>query len=641
MNNFTNTKRIRPALIGFTLLCSFAAATSVSANTAALWRFEDGAAGSPVPHGERDALVGEDAVVDVSGNGNHLRTWTEDTAPLYITDVPFHPVPQTGEENTLALQFGPGRDVYTDGKSLNTRQFTEWTIEASFKADRVDLYQTIVGKDGNPIGFAPPVFLKVLAHDSRLELGMVDGAGNFLTVVSDDPLVPGEWYDVAGVATEWELTLWIKGPGDADYVMQGFAPTDIEGAFLNNAEGFDRTWSVGRGMWEGNITDWFRGVIDEVRISGSALLPSQFLGTSGSNSGSVHTLAHWRFEEGTAGERVPGPSVGMDAVADLSGNGNDMRTAGAESAPGYVADVPFNPVPQTGQTNNRALSFTPNQDIYTIDKPINSLEFEALSVEASFKANVTEAWQIIVGKDGQPFQPDGVSLHGVPPFMLKTMGGGPEIMGRLEAGLVDSTGAFHSIISTNPLVPGEWYSAAVTASATEMAYYLKGPGDGDYVLQGTRDITGAFTRPDDYASPEDYARSWTVGRGMWAGGIADWFNGTIDEVRISTVALGPSEFLAAGEGGGGEPFDIADLEARAVVVQRVENGEPRDYFGIELWSPEPEAYDLEASADLLDWQAASFISEVVGNENGRTRLRLTTDIPVDMNNKHFLRVRIN
>ena len=30
---------------------------------------------------------------------------------------------------------------------------------------------------------------------------------------------------------------------------------------------------------------------------------------------------------------------------------------------------------------------------------------------------------------------------------------------------------------------------------------------------------------------------------MWDGGIADWADGAIDEVRISDVALSPSQFL--------------------------------------------------------------------------------------------------
>lgn len=634
MNTSIKPDRFRATLLGLATLCLFAVTSSLFASTAALWRFEEGTADSPVPHGERDATIGEDAVVDMSGNDNHLRTWNEDTAPLYVTDVPFDPVPQSGASNGLALQFGPGRDIFTDGKSLNTHQFNEWTIEVSFKADRVDLYQTIVGKDGNPTDSPPPVFLKVLAPNSHLELGLVDGAGTFQTVLSDQPLVAGEWYSVAATATQWELSLWMKGPGDSDYVLQGFFPTDIEGAFFNTAEDFNRTWTVGRGMWNGNLADWFRGEVDEVRISSRALQSSEFLGTSGGSTDSTDTLAHWRFEEGTAGERVPGPSAGEDVVVDLSGSGNDMRTWGADTAPTYVTDVPFNPVPQSGQANDLALSFAPWRDIYTADKPINSLEFHELTVEASFKANVTDAWQVIVGRDGQPLQPDGVSLHGVPPFMLKTMGGG-DLIGHLEAGLVDSTGAFHSILSVDPITPDEWYSAAVTASSTDMAYYLKGPGDEDYVLQGTRVIKGAFTGPDNYASPEDFVQNWTIGRGMWAGGNADWFNGTVDEVRVSTIALAPSAFLAAQ---GAVAFDPADLESRAVLVERMENGTPVSYLGLEVWDVAEGSLQLQASPDLGGWQDTAFTSEVIDPFGGsRDRLRLTSEIKVDEHGRYFLR----
>jgi hypothetical protein len=637
MKTLTNMTGVRSAVVGLTLLSAFASTSSLPAGTAALWRFEEGPLGSAVPHGVRDASIGQDAIVDISGQENHLRTWDVNSAPLYVTDVPFHPVPQTGAANNLALAFGPGRDVFSDSKALSTHQFSSWTIEASFKADRVDLFQTIVGKDGNPIGGAPPVFLKIL-NNGHFELGLVDGAGTFQTVLSDFPLIPGEWYSVAGTATQWELSLWIKGPGDSTYVFQGFMPTDINGAFYNTAADFNRSWTVGRGMWGGALVDWFRGVVDEVRISSRVRPPEEFLGTSGSGNGLTDTLAYWRFEEGVEGERVPGPPLSSDEVVDLSGSGNDMRTWAEATAPIYVDDVPFNPVPQTGAANNLALSFSSGRDLYTIGKPINSLEFAELTVEASFKANVTNAWQVIVGKDGQPLQPDGVSLHGAPPFMFKTLGGGPAV-GHLELGIIDGGRHFRSIVSNRPLLIGEWYSAAATATATELRLYLKGPGDPDYVLQGQPlAIAGAFTRPADFVEPADFVRPWTVGRGMWAGGAADWFNGIVDEVRISTVALSPAEFMAAAGAGAIEPVDF---EVRAVIVERMENGTPRRYLGLEVWDVEQGTLQLQASPDLTLWQDTTFTTEIIEPLGGvRNRLRLTSNIQVDDHGRHFVRVRV-
>jgi hypothetical protein len=40
---------------------------------------------------------------------------------------------------------------------------------------------------------------------------------------------------------------------------------------------WDASWTIGRGQYAGNPTDWFDGIIDEVRITNSVLAPSQFL----------------------------------------------------------------------------------------------------------------------------------------------------------------------------------------------------------------------------------------------------------------------------------------------------------------------------------------------------------------------------
>lgn len=238
----------------------------ILAGTVAYWRFEEGPVNTLVPYPQLDV------VQDWSGNGNLMRTFADFSSPTYVADVPFGVVPQTGAANTLALSFTPNRDLYTAGKPINTHVFNAWTMEATFKPNSVTDYQGIVGKDGNPIGFAPPIFLKILAHNSHLELGLVDGSGTFRSLLSQNPLQVGQWYSVAGTATATEMSLWIKGPGDSNYVLQGTLP--ISGAFYTVQ---DVAWVVGRGMWNGNITDWFSGVIDEVRISDHVLDPSQFL----------------------------------------------------------------------------------------------------------------------------------------------------------------------------------------------------------------------------------------------------------------------------------------------------------------------------------------------------------------------------
>jgi hypothetical protein len=247
--------------------------------TVAYWRFEEGVLGSNVSASTTGGDPAFDStVLDSSGNGNHLRTWADFSAPLYVSDTPFGTVPQTGDANTLALSFTPNRDLYTAGKPINTYGFNEWTVEATFRPNSVSLYQVIVAKDGKTTAEPfPPLFLKILAHNQHLELGMVDGSGTVRLIPSSAPLQVGQWYSVAATASTDELALWIKGPADVDYVLQGSMP--INGAFHTVQ---DIAWVVGRGMWNNAIVDWFDGLIDEVRISNVALSPSQFLGVQSS-----------------------------------------------------------------------------------------------------------------------------------------------------------------------------------------------------------------------------------------------------------------------------------------------------------------------------------------------------------------------
>jgi hypothetical protein len=276
-NTFTTMKKtrtIRVALFGLGAIFILLFVQSVAAGTVAHWRFEEGVLGNNVPASTTGGDPAFDnTVLDSSGNGNHLRTWAESSAPLYVSDTPFGTVPQTGAINDMALSFTPNRDLFTAGKPINTHVFNAWTIEVSFKANVVAAYQTIVGKDGNPIWSPPPVFLKTLWHNGgHLELGLVDGSGTFRPVESLAPLQVGEWYSVAATASATEMSLWLKGPGDANYVLQNTAI--IDGAFYTVQ---DWAWAVGRGMWNGGIADWFDGVIDEVRISDHVLAPSEFL----------------------------------------------------------------------------------------------------------------------------------------------------------------------------------------------------------------------------------------------------------------------------------------------------------------------------------------------------------------------------
>jgi hypothetical protein len=352
--------------------------------------------------------------------------------------------------------------------------------------------------------------------------------------------------------------------------------------------------------------------MDRLRILLSLLL----VGLFAANISRANTIAFWNFEEGPLGSDV---AVEPNAVRDASGNGNHLRTWSTWTSPTYVNDTPFDPVPATGEGNTRSLNFTPNRDLYTDGKSINSRRFSQWTIEVSFKPHVTNRWQVVVGKDGNP-------AGGPPPFSLKIIAHN----GHLELGLVDGAGQWRTVVSDQPLRRGEWYSAAATATGTGMSLWLKESGHEEYVLQGTVAIAGAFR---EYAG---FNRTWTVGRGMWSGGITDWFDGVIDQVRISDVVLEPTEFLAAPR----PVTDAADLKARAVTVERMKEGHPHEYLALESYPLKLfEAFRLQASPNLVEWDDVEFIQQWVEEEEG-TRVRLVTDLRFEEHDRHFLRAGI-
>jgi len=252
----------------------------VGIETIAYWRFEDGISG--VQHGgDLDNWYS-----DVSGNGNHMSSWNLAGRPTAINDIPFPTIVGIGE-NTLALDFAPGNDLGTfpeapDTKMINSYMFTNgWTIEASFKMD-VRGWRVIVGKDGRQgdlggtVAFSAPFYIKHLDHNQHIEALCVDdtdAAHHWLQTI--DPITTNTWYSIAVTFDNGSKTysMWLKTEGDADHVLQG-SVTLPESVSLG---GYDRSWTIGRGMHEGNPADGWDGQIDEVRITHGARLPSEFL----------------------------------------------------------------------------------------------------------------------------------------------------------------------------------------------------------------------------------------------------------------------------------------------------------------------------------------------------------------------------
>ncbi|MEN8255761.1 MAG: LamG domain-containing protein [Verrucomicrobiota bacterium] len=265
-------------LAGLVLFSSIGLA---NAKTIAYWRFEEGAKGAEHV-GDQDGFY-----QDSSGNGNHLSSWTGQTRPMATDDLPFAKVPQTGKKNTLALDFDgvaeEGDDLVTTAKRGGSDKMIDsfpfkkgWTIEATFKIHSLDRWQVFVGKDKSPGLGGEPVFSMKVMKDNRLQILFCDDDGVPHWIESTTPLSAGEWYSAAATYDGEEIILFLKRPDDKKYSLQGYAfPLDKV-----TWEKWTSCWTIGRGMWNKAPTDWFHGVVDEVRISDVALKPKEFLAVS-------------------------------------------------------------------------------------------------------------------------------------------------------------------------------------------------------------------------------------------------------------------------------------------------------------------------------------------------------------------------
>ena len=263
------------------------------------------------------------------------------------------------------------------------------------------------------------------------------------------------------------------------------------------------------------------------------------------------TSAYWRHEEGLNGGTIP---AGNDTVLDASGNGNHMQTFNPAFTSATYTNV-VSPVPlRSGLPNTLSLDFGPGGDdpglnddnFTTAAKPVSGMNFNALTVEVAFRMDAVTGFQAIMGKDGKPLNGEAPKPDNpVPPFKILVRGDDfPDaVPNQLFVEWIDGDGLanadVHFLNSGQTVVPNQWYHVAVTINATDANLYVAGE-DGNYVLRDT--IAGDFAGASGNVLVQE-PLGWTIGRGMFNNGVADWSDAKIDEARISDTVLTPDQFL--------------------------------------------------------------------------------------------------
>jgi hypothetical protein len=371
----------RPALFAAALFVGVQVLASLAcASTVANWRHEEGTVGSIVPDGAN-------TVLDSSGNGNHMQTFRSAFAPFtaatYSSIVPALPL-RSGQANTKSLDFGPmptigmedGGDPDNNNNALNDDNYTTpdkpgnnpvfgaLTVELAFNMHAVGGFQALMGHDGRPLGDAPgednnpvpPLKIMVRGDDfpppgsgipNQLFVEWVDGDGTLNTddhfLAGGETIQPDHWYQVAFTLTASTAELWVS-EDSGPYVLKDSSTGDYIGADGRVLVSEPLGWSVGRGMYNNNPADWANAIIDEVKISDTALTASEFefLAPTPSNAdfdgnGMVdgRDFLIWQRSQGGAGDH----SVG-DANGDNTVTGDDLAIWKSQFGSSAVTAVP-------------------------------------------------------------------------------------------------------------------------------------------------------------------------------------------------------------------------------------------------------------------------------------------------------------
>lgn len=290
---------VRGALLLAAVSASLVCVSGVRGQTIGYYRFEEGPEGDVQSYGYGDPA--DRRIVDSSGRGNNFQSFHNGfysggpndftTSPAYRTDPPTPTVPGFGNAtNLFSMDFRPRNggeryDLYSStSDDLNTYNFTQITIEATVRFSDVGGYQTIIGKDGQnwPNSFGPLANLYFQlqqdgGHERQIALKTHNSDGSFVEAYSDREVVPGVWYNLMGVNDGTTSRVYMKRVDEQYYT--GGRPRAVNGLSVNNPNvpGENRVWTIGRGFFDNNIVDFYRGFVDEVRLSANALSTTQGL----------------------------------------------------------------------------------------------------------------------------------------------------------------------------------------------------------------------------------------------------------------------------------------------------------------------------------------------------------------------------
>jgi hypothetical protein len=223
------------------------------AATVAYYRFQEGTNGMPA--------IGTNSIIDSSGNGLNA---TPISSPTYSNNVPASPI----VSNTLSLLFnGTSSRIFIPDYpqlSLTNSLTLEAYIEALAYPDSAINESQIIFRGDDDIG-RDPYFIEL--RSTNLFFGIASGSQ---LVSLQAPINLHQWHHVAGTLD--------GATGNMGLYLDGnlVAATNTALRPYKTLVGLNPGLGIGN-VQSANYAEYFKGFIDAVRVSDTALLPGQFL----------------------------------------------------------------------------------------------------------------------------------------------------------------------------------------------------------------------------------------------------------------------------------------------------------------------------------------------------------------------------
>jgi len=242
----------------------------------------------------------------------------------------------------------------------------------------------------------------------------------------------------------------------------------------------------------------FVGELDDVRITGLALPPEQFL--SGRTVGAHPVVAYWRFDAGAE-------------LADASGNGHALTAAGVTFA-------------------NGAARLDGAQTAFGTADALNLAAYSDLTVECFLRTSSYSSGMVLLEQTA-PF-------YSNPGAFVVDVNDGSDGPGRIVGGFCTSAGLNLDMTPVNAADDGQWHHVALVYDSAQT-----GNARSSLYFDGVRVSDTFYGLADGTPTPFLNAALFLGSRGNTGSRLV----GELDDVRITAAALRPGQFLKAPSAG--------------------------------------------------------------------------------------------